>query len=217
MSNVRYESSLGPDLPVPIVSYDPMSLALLKKCGNLTDISDYIIMFVKHPLEMLGIYTSHLVNLLDPRYGNLYFSDAIWTPMHMIRAWLSFTLWFFGFMGVIVLLGEQRVIKSNSRMVCLTEFQNLFIFIKKYGIVILYFGFSALAGMVVHGEPRYLVAGYILLFLFFGYFYPFKRIFSIFKIHPISIIFIYIMALGCCNAIWNWTFGATGLLDKMVK
>lgn len=103
----RYDTYIGTQQSIPQMYFvDAVGMNILQKEGLLeTEIerwSQYIKIVIKYPLEVVGIYTRHLLNMLFPAWPNQYVLDL--DSGKVILLLIAFNCLFF--VGISCILGR---------------------------------------------------------------------------------------------------------------
>lgn len=110
LSASRYETYLGNpiDYPTPAVLFiDPIGQTLLAREGiTLANFSYFSLLglLIKYPLDVLGIYTRHLISLLTPVFQETYIFSIYKSKTFTI--FLSIVLWIIGGVGFLTQKNE---------------------------------------------------------------------------------------------------------------
>lgn len=201
----RYETNVSGTHPeINLISEDEMAKTLLERQNLVPEqigAKQLMVSILRYPLEFLGIFAAKFANSIDARYGEVYLHQL--KGMNYAVIILNFIVWFFGIAGLIFEMGKTRPdIKVKS-----VELKNIVFFLKNYFLIIFACtvpGLLHLAG--THVEPRYLLPIAVFLWQYIGTLCPVKKILSFMYSRIISAAFIFMAFLGCCSAIWNFTF-----------
>lgn len=200
----RFETNVtGKHPDLQLISEDNMASTLFKQQNMQPEAigaKDLFKSMSKYPLEFLGIFASKFANFIDSRYGELYIHEL--KGMKYILIILNFSVWFLGGVGLFYELGVQRRMGRVKNK----QISNIFYFIKNYFLYI----FSCTAPAFVHilgthVEPRYILPITVFVWQYLGN-CSIKSILRFVYDNIISVSISFVVLLGCCSAIWNFTF-----------
>lgn len=73
--------------PVPAMVFPDMAGTMLLNEVGLTEstisIKDIILLFFRYPLDMIGVYMRHFINMLNPLWGEVYIKDLYGPKLHL--------------------------------------------------------------------------------------------------------------------------------------
>lgn len=202
---LRYETNVtGAHPDTTLISEDEMAGTLLRQ-QNLVpeEIGAWQLLqsIIRYPLEFLGIYAAKFANIIDTRYGELYIHNL--KRMKYGTLILGIAIWFFGLLGIsntLKIAGKPGKYKSR-------EINNMLFFLRHYFLALaacMMPGFLHLLG--THVEPRYFLPVTVFLWQYIGTLCPLKETFLYMYDRIISVVISFVAILGCCSAIWNFTF-----------
>ncbi len=72
--NQRYDTYVGPDRAPEMFYRDPSGIKLLETEPNnlISGTSQYMMLIMRHPIAMTGVFARHIINGLDSRYSTVY-------------------------------------------------------------------------------------------------------------------------------------------------
>ena len=181
------------DYPKPgIMFVDPIGQEIVSKDTSLLE-------YIKHPIELCGIYIRHFLNMLNPVWGGgAYITDIHSLKIH--RSIINYTILFVVFKYLIKKLNGISFENVKS------SFKNNYITI--LSIISLLICFAAILPGAV--ESRFALPFYLIIYGLFAYCIPLKEVWLDVKTQPIknAIIYISIFTLLCCY--WTYTYHTTG-------
>lgn len=184
MQYQRYDTYVG-DYSVhqnPQVYFiDPVGTAILEKLNidNFYSWADYIKVFIKYPVSVIGIYVRHLVNILLPCWPSIYITDL--DNSKIIYALISYTICF-----VIVVALLKKYINECKTLIRFIPLLVPMVFI--------------LPGAV---EVRFFIAGYIMSFCIVSFFINWKKLLEYIKTNVWKMIIIYLGAGSIVLSMWS--------------
>ena len=201
---LRYETNISGIHPeTTMISYDDVLDTILAAENIAVEdvgLTTILKLFIKYPLEFLGMYSTKFANCLDPRYGdNLYIMDLDSRQYGVMIS--NYLLWFLAFWGISLQMNTEKIDKKMSQV------SNVGFFIRRYALYIGAFIVPSIIHLAgTHIEARYFYPCYVLMYIFLGALCPWRKMFDEFKKKWITVGIICIALFGCLNAIWNFTF-----------
>ena len=204
----RYETVLDTSLPLSgaIRFDDPMGWQVLNTTGGyrIGSFGGGLKLLAKFPIEFIGIYTRHLVNLLNPVYGEVYVLNLHRFKFHY--TFINYCLMYLTALGIITYIklrrsafdGKQEITNPNQPLVLQLCF-------------LLPIAISCLA--IIPGQPeiRFFFPLYVLMYGFLAYVFNLKEIWRLIKEHWILVILTFCSFLFLFIAIWGNTFASAHL------
>ena len=156
-----------------------------------------------HPIEYLGIFSAKFANFIESRFGDIYIKDFKYGNNGKVI--LSFILYYMSFAGILYLLSrkndDERRLLGNS-----IELTNFFKFLQKHFLYICIFLAPSIVHIAgTHVESRYIFGLQLFLWQFLVAIVPWKEMAGRLWNHALSYSLLFIVLLGCCSAIWNYT------------
>lgn len=201
---LRYETNISEVHPeITMISYDHVLDNILATENIAVDdvqLGTILKLFLKYPLEFLGMYATKFANFVDPRYADNIYVTNLNARQYTIMI-LNYILWFLAFWGIALCINID--VNDGER----SQGRNVIIFIKKYAIYILAFIVPALIHLAgTHVEARYFYPCYIFIYIFLSVLCPWKVLLRELKKKWITVSIIFVTLFGCLNSIWNFTF-----------
>ena len=109
----RYETYVGDPgyFPHPAVHFSDMTGLELLYRENLNQenfkIKDFFVLFFKYPLDMIGIYTRHLVALITPAWKRIYIENMYTNKFFLVI--ISIFIWFIAGINFIMESQEKKL------------------------------------------------------------------------------------------------------------
>jgi len=155
---------------------------------------EYIKLLIKYPIEMLGIYTRHLITLLNPIQGSPY-RVAASTNMRFVYTLFNYSALFivtsFTYRNYLWVSFKELRSRFNSsslqKKIC---FYSLFAFL-----------LPSLSSVLMHGEARYAVSLWIMVYGLLCYVISMKTEFKVYKQRPLSYAIVYVIGFAVFTAI----------------
>ncbi len=133
LSVSRYETYIGnaEQYPTPGVFFDdPIGRKIVEMDGIEAEnfsVSDIVVLFSKHPLDILGIYTRHLISLMTPAWNQSYITNLFADKTFVVL--FSIALWYLAGLNVLSQL-NVKVYRGNNvpykAAFCVPAFMQLF-------------------------------------------------------------------------------------------
>lgn len=201
---LRYETNISGVHPeITMIAYDQVLdniLAAENIAAEDVGLVTILSLFIKYPLQFLGMYATKFANFLDPRYGNDIYVTDLNSKQYGVML-LNYLLWFISFWGIVLHINADGTEGEKMQKI------SVGIFVKKYALYVLAFISPALVHLAgTHVEARYFYPCYVLMYLFLGALCPWKRLFSELRKKWITVLIICVALFGCLNSIWNFTF-----------
>jgi hypothetical protein len=167
--------------------------------------SKYVSMFAKNPFTFLGIYGRHIINLLDPRFPEIYIHDLIKTRWHLTI--ISYCILFIIVLNSFIINNntEKWQNATNRHLLNFKErIRSCFKWFISYGIYFFIILIPSFASIPGGSEPRYFLSVHIVLYIYICFFINYKKLFNHFISKPIMITFIFFIGLAVfCAVIGN--------------
>lgn len=166
---------------------------------NLT-LSQYINLLLKYPLDIVGIYIRHLINMLNPVFGDVYMSQL---PPKPILTVLNYLLLFVSTIGIYVRNGvekEKRTIKAAWMALDHNKVASIF-----FAFIAVLSCLFILPGAV---EVRFFFPAYMILYGYAAFVLDYKKVALAVRNRPIwtVIAFIFIFLVLC--SFWSATYAS---------
>lgn len=198
----QYETYIG-DFQVfpiaPMVFPDAAGTMLLNEAG-LTEatisIKDIIRLFFRYPLDMTGVYMRHLINMLNPLWGEVYMRDLYGPKLHLTL--INYFMMVIGFT-------YARTIKLPGNVWQMFRDE---LWRKKF---LVYVTMLVPCLLILPGavELRFFFPMYVLFygFLLFEMGWDgMKQAGKVWKAHPLYCTFLCIIVFAACLAVWGNTY-----------
>lgn len=182
----RYDTYV-PIVPDPIhpspqiIFSDPVGLRLLEEMQitEFNDWSDFLYLFVQHPIDVCMIYVRHLINFVCPFWPEIYVTD------------LNTSKWLWGLLGFTIFFLTAFVFVRK----CLNSYKSLV-----YFIPVLIPGILIIPGAV---EYRFSLPLYLFALCQLCFNADWKKIKDDVIAHKWSVLFIYLAGALLCFAVWS--------------
>lgn len=198
MSNFQYETYVG-DLEIyPVAGLrfiDKVGQAMVQKEGVADNfhILDVFRLLIKYPLDVMGIYTRHAVNMLNPVWGGSYIEDLFVPKMHLtlINYCMLFIWGCYMKMRIVCVRVNEKMRGEQWKLKILTYISLLLPCI-----------------MIMPGaiESRFSFPGYMLLYrilLFEMKIEDYKELWRNWKVNPVGYAFLFIIGIAFLSAVWG--------------
>lgn len=156
----RYETYVGPleQYLSPAVKFiDNAGLEILKRENlqpNTISYLDIIKLFLKYPIDFIGIYLRHIINYITPIFNECYISDLNLSKKMLFVS--NFIIYILCILGII---SSYKEIKLFNR-------ENLYFYILFLPVFLI---------MFVTPETRFFIQLYILIYVYLCYFIDIKN------------------------------------------
>lgn len=163
ITNPKYETYVG-DLslyPSNAVYFDdPIGNELIEREGLTIEqfrLTDVFKLFIKYPMDMLGIYIRHIITLLTPTYNQIYIMNMYNNKSILILS--SIAMWILTGTSIILKIENREIINRNIWWILAIAFP----------------GFLQLVGAV---EMRFFLPIYIMDYYYIGAEVDYKNIWA---------------------------------------
>jgi hypothetical protein len=233
MDAVRYESNISDVGRGALYSHDPIVTAIIEKEGYTIDdftYKSFLKLCFKYPVQMLGVYMTHFIGMLDMRFSMLYIEDL--EQSFNLKVIFDFAFWFTAFLGASLWINQKRPYtgkkeKDKKRETKLTKYfrsnaqlSNLAAMFTKEsggaGWLVFYSIFPSLISVVTSVEPRFFVQINLVLIVYLAAFCPYREIWQRVKAKPVTYILLLITFFGSAAAVANLTMGLNQYLTKLL-
>ncbi|MEG0305519.1 MAG: hypothetical protein RR576_09250 [Oscillospiraceae bacterium] len=182
-----------------IVYYDSVGQQIMNKLGgfHMGSMMDYFKIIIQYPLETIGIYLRHLINFLNPIFGEMYIEDPEKIKLHYTI--LNYTLMFATVLGVFG-LREKYLNGADNK----TKFN--WALITKHLAWILPFVLPVL--MIIPGQPevRFFIPVYMLMYMFLACCVDYKTVMETVKKHTVLMAISYVGVFCLLCSVWSMTY-----------
>lgn len=212
---LRYETNVSGIQPeiVMIARDEVLDNILAAEDIATTDVDLKVIvkLFLKYPLEFLGMYASKFANFIDPRYGTeIYVTDL--NSRQYVCMILNYLIWFMTCLGLGIAISNKEGSENKY------QWNNLIIFIRKYFLYIVAFVCPALIHLAgTHVEARYFYPIYSLIYSYLAMICPWRNIINYVRRNCITVVIVGIAIFGCLNSIWNFTFERFNYSELLIE
>lgn len=212
---LRYETNVSGIHPeVVMVATDKvLDNILAAEDIATTDVNLKIIikLFLKYPLEFLGMYATKFANFMDPRYGtDIYVSNL--NSRQYVHMVLNYLIWFITCLGIGVNLSNRENGENKY------QWNNCVIFLKKNFLYIVAFVVPALIHLAgTHVEARYFYPIYLLIYSYLAMICPWGKLVEYIRKNAITIVIVGLAIFGCLNSIWNFTFERFNYAELLIE
>lgn len=210
---LRYETYVGVgsgETILPgITGYDPIMSIILEREGIDLTASDtfsmikYIKMFVKYPVEYLGMYFAHFVNCLDVRYGEIYIKEFGGRYHLQIISVIIYMITLVDMHNKLI-FNRLQGIKSKDLLkeIC-----------PKYGLIIMYIILPVIISLPAHIEPRYAIALHLLIYVYIAYCTDYRAVYEWIKKNVCLTIIMFMLLFCSLSLMQNWSLTMAGYKD----
>lgn len=197
----RYETNVMEDVESPsMYSYDSTATAILHQMPAERTVGNYMKIWIKYPLECIGIYWGHLINALDVRYSDIYISDVSETNYFCTIASLALLF-------IVMLLTKQRI---DDRSICYTK-------IRDKGIWLFVWLVPSMLALLNDIEPRYVIGIWIMVYSIIAFAGDYQRLIKDLKKHPIVSAGLFLILVAMCFQVWDTTYANMTYADLIFK
>lgn len=207
VSLLRYETVISEAYPeIAARSWDGFAGTLLNSDNipeNQVDGRSLLNNILKYPVEYLGIFSAKFANFAESRFGELYIQNFKYRSNGKVV--FNFFLYFMSFFGIFYLLSNKK--NNEGKLIGNSiELTNVIDFLKKDFLYILAFLAPSLMHIMgTHVESRYVFGMQWFLWQLLAGIIPWKELAIKIWNHILSYMILFIVLLGCCSAIWNFT------------
>ncbi len=195
----RYETYVGDKVGnqdtggVRFYDYTGSKIVSLENLPNNISLFQFIKLFLKYPLDFIGMYVRSTINYMTPIYSEIYVND-IWKDKSF-NILLNAIIWIIAF-GTLIFQPKEKVREW---------FKNF-----KFSVPIFCFIFPCL--MIIPGAPetRFFLPAYFLLYGFVCYKINYKELFSLLKKYKYSLTIMFFAILFTWISVIGSTLGNTG-------
>lgn len=203
----RRETYVGTDASITpgFETVDPVVEAIFQKEGlslGVVDglglgVIDYIKFVLRYPVEFAGVYLCHFINCFDVRYGEIYISD--FGGRYFIQ-FLSILLYLAVLIDVCLCYSQKR--KKGIPFSNILKIERLF--------TLFYILLPALISLPGHIEPRYAIAGHILIYVYLAFLCKVGRLMHWIKRHIVLFLFTFCLIFSLFTLIQNYSLEFAG-------
>lgn len=188
----KYETYVGENnqYSSPALKFeDRTGLQIIKNENfNPTSIFEFLKLYMKYPLDIIGIYSKHVVSYLTPIYRDVYVFD-LYAEKGIL---LIFNI--FLFFTAAIYLAQKKIINAIDKK-------------KLPWLVVLLLPCI----LIIPGAPetRFFIPLYLLLYIYLSYFVNYNEYFRILKTNPVKYIILFVITVAV------WTSIVIGILSNL--
>lgn len=187
----RYETYVGTSYNTPkLIFQDWAGTKILERAGDISSIREYILLCFRYPLDFIGIYARHIINMLCPIYPEQYiYNLEINRNVLVILNYIL--LYVFGVWCTVLLNYKRRIGDSLLRFLAI--------------VIMLLPSIAIMPGAL---EQRFSIMIYVLILGCISYAIDYKLLLNTVKLHWIRYLWMFGMGLFIVLAVWGNTLSS---------
>lgn len=197
----RYETYVGNAyITSGLIFEDTVGLEILRIVGDITSIKEYILLFLRYPLDFMGLYARHVLNMFLPIYPEQYIFNLEKNRSGLLLLNYSVLFIFVTWCVTTIQKNKMKLASGNLFTVCVIA-------------ILLLPSVAIMPGAL---EQRFSIMIYVLIFGCLCYVVNYKALLSMVKEKWIKFLFLYVIGLFAVLSVWGNTLSSLQFADIII-